>query len=233
MNKKDGRRLDMGASSLEFSEASPDPSPGAVIAVAALKSGLERAGEAVERQRSGVLQVRAATARKEELRRTVERTLLPHVARVAQRASREIPELAQRFVFNPGTRTYLAFRTAARGMAAEAETHKELLVKYGLAETVFENLLQALDQFDAAVESGKQGRQMHVGARAEISAVADEVVEIVRVLDGLNRYRFRNDPKLLAAWDSASNVLATPKNGASKPGTEDAPPTGGEVRPAA
>lgn len=233
MNKKDGRRLDMGASSLEFSEANPDPSPGAVIAVAALEDGLERAGEAVERQRSGVLQVRAATARKEELRRTVERTLLPHVARVAQRASREIPELAQTFVFNPGTRTYLAFRTAARGMAAEAETHKEMLVKYGLAETVFENLLQALDQFDAAVESGKQGRQMHVGASAEISAVADEVVEIVRVLDGLNRYRFRNDAKLLAAWDSASNVLATPKNGASKPGTEGTPPAGGEVRPAA
>ena len=232
MNKKDGRRLDMGAGSLEFSEANPDPSPGAVIAVTALKDGLERAGEAVERQRSGVLQVRAATARKEELRQTVERTLLPHVARVAQRASREIPELAQTFVFNPGTRTYLAFRTAARGMAAEAETHKELLVKYGLAETVFENLLQALDQFDAAVESGQQGRQMHVGASAEISAVADEVVEIVRVLDGLNRYRFRNDPKLLAAWDSASNVLATPKNGVSKPGTEGIP-EGGEVRPAA
>jgi hypothetical protein len=233
MNKKDGRRLDMGASSLEFSEANPDPSPGAVIAVNALKDGLERGGKAVERQRSGVLQVRAATARKEELRRTVEQTLLPHVARVAQRASREIAELAQTFVFNPGTRTYLAFRTAARGMAAEAETHKELLVKYGLAETVFENLLQALDQFDAAVESGKQGRQLHVGASAEISAVADEVVEIVRVLDGLNRYRFRNDPKLLAAWDSASNVLATPKNGASKPGTGDTPPAGGEVRPAA
>jgi hypothetical protein len=233
MNKKDGRRLDMGNGALEFSEVNPDPSPGAVIAVNALKDGLERGGKAVERQRSGVLQVRAATARKEELRRTVERTLLPHVARVAQRASREIPELAQTFVFNPGTRTYLAFRTAARGMAAEAETHKELLVKYGLAETVFENLIQALDQFDAAVESGKQGRQLHVGASAEISAVADEVVEIVRVLDGLNRYRFRNDPKLLAAWDSASNVLATPKNGASKLGTGDTPPAGGAARPAA
>jgi len=233
MNKKDGRRLDMGTSSLEFSEANPDPSPGAVIAVAALKEGLERATGAIERQRSGVLQVRAATARKEELRRTVERTLLPHVARVAQRASREIPELAQTFVFKPGTRTYLAFRTAARGMAAEAETHKELLVKYGLAETVFENLLQALDQFDAAVESGKQGRQMHVGASAEISAVAEEVVEIVRVLDGLNRYRFRNDAKLLAAWDSASNVLATPKSGAPKPGSDGTPPAGGEVRTAA
>jgi hypothetical protein len=58
-------------------------------------------------------------------------------------------------VLRPGTTTYLAFRTAARGMAAEAQNQKDVLVKHGLAETVLENLVQALDQFDAAVESGE------------------------------------------------------------------------------
>jgi hypothetical protein len=42
-----------------------------------------------------------------------------------------------------------------------------------------------------------------------------------------------NDAERLAAWESASNVLATPKNGTPKPGTGDTPPTGGEIRPAA
>jgi hypothetical protein len=53
----------------------------------------------------------------------------------------------------------------------------------------------------------------HVGASAGLRAVADEVVQVLRVMDGLNRYRFMNDAELLAAWDSASNVLATPRTG--------------------
>jgi len=158
---------------------------------------------------------------------------LSHLAQVAKIAAREVPELAQKFVFKPGTTTYLAFRTAARGMAAEAQNQKDVLVKHGLADSVLDNLVQALDQFDAAVESGAGGRQAHVGASAELMAVADEVVQIVRVMDGLNRYRFITAPELLAAWESASNVLAAPKNGTAKPGLGEALLAGGEIRPAA
>ena len=62
--------------------------------------------------------------------------------------------------------------------------------------------------------------------------MADEILQVVRVMDGLNRLRFSNDPELLAAWESASNVVATPKNGTPKPAPGDPPPTGGEIRPA-
>ena len=73
-----------------------------------------------------------------------------------------------------------------------------------------------------------------MGASAELKAVADEVVQIVNVMDGLNRYRFMNDAELLAAWESASNVLATPRSGTStRPAPDPAPPAGGEIRPAA
>jgi len=118
-------------------------------------------------------------------------------------------------------------------MAAEAQNRKELMVQHGLVETVLDNLVQTLDQFDAAVESGSGGRQAHFGAGAELQDVADEIVQIVRVMDGLNRYRFMNRPELLAAWESASNVLAAPKNGTPKPDPGTAPPAGGEIRPAA
>ena len=115
---------------------------------------------------------------------------LSHLAEVAKVAAKEVPELAQKLVLKPGTSTYLAFRTAARGMAAEAESQKEVLVKHGLVESVLVDLNQSLDQFDAAVDQGTAGRQAHVGASAELNAVADEIVQIVRVMDGLNRYRF-------------------------------------------
>ena len=223
----------MGTRALDFSRAHPDASPGYTAAVTRLEERLARAQQLAAQQRDGLLQVRASTVRKVELRRTMRQAHLSHLAQVAKVAAREVPELAQKLVLRPGTTTYLAFRTAARGMAAEAQNQKEMLVKHGLAETVLDNLVQALDQFDAAVESGAGGRQAHVGASAELRAVAEEVVQIVRVMDGLNRYRFLNDPERLAAWESASNVLASPRNGTPKPGPESAPPAGGEVRPAA
>jgi hypothetical protein len=39
--------------------------------------------------------------------------------------------------------------------------------------------------------------------------------------------------RLLAAWESASSVSATPRSSTPKAGTGDAPPAGGEIRPAA
>jgi hypothetical protein len=47
-----------------------------------------------------------------------------------------------------------------------------------LLASVAAGLVLALDQFDAAVERGSDGRTAHVGASAELRAVADEVVQI-------------------------------------------------------
>ncbi|HET6578280.1 MAG TPA: hypothetical protein VFG66_08155 [Gemmatimonadales bacterium] len=232
MNAKSRRKLEMGTRVLDFSRSHPDASPGYTAALTRLEALLGRADELASRQRDGLLEVRGATARKRELRRAMRQAHLTHLARVAKVAAREDPDLAQKFVLKPGTTTYLAFRTAARGMAAEAQNHRELLVKHGLVDTVLDDLGHALDQFDAAVEHGTRGRQAHVGASAELRAVADEVVQIVYVMDGLNRYRFMKDAELLAAWESASNVLAAPRP-AAKPAPEEPPPSGGEVRPAA
>ena len=52
---------------------------------------------------------------------------------------------------------------------------------------------------------------------------------IVRVMDGLNGFRFANDAESLAGWKSASNTFPAP-SGTSKPSV---PLTSGEVRPAA
>lgn len=61
-------------------------------------------------------------------------------------------------------------------------------------------VVQTLHLFDARFERGSVGRQLQVGASAALRATADE---IVRVMDGLNRYRFMGDPALLVAWESA------------------------------
>ena len=223
MDARSRKRLEMGASALEFSRAHPGSSPGYAAAVSRLEDCLTRAEQGAARQMGGQAEVHGAVQRKNELRRLMQSTHLAHVIEAGRSAGKALPELAQNFVFRPGTSTYTAFRTAARGMVAEAQTHKEVLVQHGLSEEVLDNLVQALDQFDDAVEQGLTGRQTHVGASAEIRSLANEVVQVVRVIDGLNRYRFMNDAEALAAWESASSV---PGGGKPAGGA-------GEVRPAA
>lgn len=225
MDAKSRKKVEMGSHALDFSRAHPDQSPGYTAAVNGLEERLARVDRLTAQQREGTLEVRAATARKLELRRTMRQAHLSHLARVAEVAAKEVPELAQKLVMKPGFSTYQAFRTAARGMAAEAQGQKEVLVKHGLVESVLDSLVQSLDQFDAAVERASAGRQAHVAASAELRAVANEIVQIVRVMDGLNRYRFLGDAALLAAWESASNVVAAPRS--------EVPAAEGEVRPAA
>lgn len=39
-----------------------------------------------------------------------------------------------------------------------------------------------------------------------MSTVTVEIMDLVRLVDGLVRYRFGDDPELMAAWKSARNV---------------------------
>jgi hypothetical protein len=63
--------------------------------------------------------------------------------------------------------------------------------------------------------------------------VADEVIQVVKVMNGLNRFRFANDPESLAAWESASNTVATPRPAPEAVTPQNPPTAGGEGRPAA
>ena len=233
MNAKSRKKIEMGARALDFSRAHPDPSPGYAAALARLEDRLKRAEQLAAQQRDGIIQSRTAIARKRELRRTMKEAQLNHLSSVAEVASQDVPELARKFVLPRRQQTYHAFRTAARGMEAEAMSQKELLVKHGLSETVLQALTQALDEFDVVVEQGSQGRVAHVGASFELDEVADEIVQVVKVMNGLNRYRFAGDGELLASWEAASNVFPTPRPAEVKPAPASPPPASGEVRPAA
>ncbi len=235
MNAKNRRRIEMGTRALNFSRAHQDGSPGYLAAVSRLEERLARAEQLATQQRDGILEVRSSTAQKRDLRRLMTRSQLNHLARVAEIGAKELPELEQKFALAPSKSPYLAFRTAARGMAAEAQARKELLVKHGLADTALDSLVSALDEFDRAIQRGTDGRREHVGASAELESVGDEVVQIVRVMDGLNRFRFANDAEALAAWESASNTLGPMRSSSIKPAPEPSPPpaSGGEIKPAA
>jgi hypothetical protein len=122
-----------------------------------------------------------------------------------------------------------------RGSSQEAQSHKEVLVKHGLSESVLVEFGKLLDEFDTAVRLGTDGRMMHTAATRELDALTREAGRLVRAMDARNRIRFRNDLPALEQWISARTVLGTPRGAAEdepvvEGGTPDA---GGEVRPAA
>ena len=226
MDAVNRRRIEMGGQVLDFGREHPDASPGSALALANLEDQLKTADALAIEQQDGIRAVRAATARKRELREQMNGSHLLHVARAGQAAAKELPELAQTFEFTRGPIPYTAFRTRAQTLVAAAETHKELLTKHGLADTAFDGLKQALADFDVAQAHGAAGRLTHVGASAKLAAVARDIVKGVKIMDGLNRFRFRDQPDLLAAWKSASKVVDFTR------APEGQPPAGGEVKTA-
>jgi hypothetical protein len=227
MNAKSRRKLEMGKRALEFSRAHPDQSVGYTAAVDRLADRLQVGDQLALQQRDGLLEVRAATRVKRELKKAMAQTHLRHLAQAARLAGREAPAIAEKFAVPPAKLPYASFRTAAGAVAAEAEGNADLLRKYGLAEPVFASLKATLEQFDAAVERGSLGRRAHVGASADLDNVAAEVVALVGLIDGMNRIRFAGEPELVAEWVNASDVRATPVKASPQEGV------GGEVRPAA
>ena len=221
----------MGARALEFGHAHPLESPGYAATMVRLEERLGRADMLAGQQRDGILAVRAATLHKRELVGKMRRAHLTHLARIAEEAASELPELPQKFQLKPGKGSYRAFRTAARGMQIEAQGLRQELVKHGLVEPLLDDLGRLLDEFDAVVERGQEARRVHVGASAQLRVVADEVVRLVKALGGLNRYRFEKDPDLLAQWESASSVVADRRVPGETPVGEV--PGAGDVRPAA
>ena len=64
--------------------------------------------------------------------------------------------------------------------------------------------------------------------------MAEELIQVVRLMDGLNRYRFADDADSLAEWVSASNTVA---RSGGRVAVDVGPPAtlsqGGEIKPAA
>jgi hypothetical protein len=206
---KDGvrRGLDMGDRVLEFNRANPLTDAGDVPVFSRLEEAMARAKALAAQRRAGGNAARAGTARRHELREDLQGGLLRHLVRVGQAAGSEVPELMLRFELPRGNSTYRTFATAARGMLVEAQAHRDLFVRVGMPEPLLGELGQLLDQYDAAVEQALAGLRARIGARAQLEAVTVEILQVVRLVDGINRHRFRNDPERLAAWESAKNVV--------------------------
>jgi hypothetical protein len=226
------RVLDMCDRVLSWTEVRPDDEQGFNVLVGQLKALAARITQVIADQRRGMIDAGASSARKNELRHAMLSVAIAHLAQIGGLASRERHELGKIFRFKPTAGTFLAFLSAAREMFEQAQTHKEMLLKYGLSESVLVELGTQLEEFEAALKMGQDGNTLHTAATRELDALTREARKIVRAMDARNRQRFQNDRQALEQWISARTVLGTPR-GSSGDGSTPGPSTPGDVRPAA
>ncbi len=227
MKAKSRRVIETGKRTLAFNQAHPGGTAGDAIAVTRLGDLLASAEKLAVEQRNGTQEVRGATATKFRLRNTIRKVHVDHLIRIARSAAEEVPELVQTFA-RPKNLPYAEFRIAAGSLADLAMANRDLLVKYGLAEPVLTDLQHALAKFDEAETRGGEGRRAHIGASAALDAISKQIMQVVRGMDGHNRFRFADNPDLLATWESESSLVATPR-----PAPEEAAARAGAAPPAA
>jgi hypothetical protein len=219
----------------DFARAHPFGEPSYPQWLERLEERLARADALAAQQRDGLIAARGAVFRRGDLRKKIRTEMLPHLVRVGEvLAARERPELIGRFRLLSASEPDRTFITAVKAMHAEASAAKDAFVRLGLADALLGELGQALAEFETMVAEFNASRREHIGARAELEAVVKDIGEVVGVLDGLNRYRFRGNPELLVVWNSARDVFgpfrSKPVEGT--PGNGTALPPGG-VAPAA
>ena len=239
--------FEMVTRSVKFNDAQPDTDPGHGVTVERLKKVQGEMADAIAKQRAGRIKRHGGSVEKRRLRREMLAGPIPYLVELGEVAGRDHPELVTDLRYAPTGRSYLAHRTAARGLQAAAVSHQEVLSQYGLSDAIMQVFGQMLDQFDVAMQDADAGRAAQKSATAVLDTVAAEALRLVRLLDARNQHRYKGDADLLSAWLDASTVLGrrqsqdpadtpTPEPSPEQSGTQaqgGTPVAGGEVRPAA
>ena len=214
MNAVLRRRLEIAVRVRDFLRAHKLGGPGDAEALTRIEELVTRAQALIAQQIGGVMVARTATVQRAEIRRALETKLLRYLEAAGAVAARGNAQLSVEFHF-PRQLSHQAFLANARRMLERGTALKEQLVKEGMSATLLDDLTAALAEFASTLEASRTGRREHpslrsgqvVGASADLEAVAVEIVERVRLLDGLVKYRFGDNPELMGAWASARNVL--------------------------
>jgi len=239
MNRLVSRRLNMAVRVRDFCETNPSADPSFVSVLGRLKEAINKMVALGSRQVSGILSRHASIVNRQQIRRRLRNDLLRHLVTVAQDASAEKPGLGDQFEIPGSNLSNARFHAASKAMLELGVAEKEVLVKHGLSDKLLDDLATAVAEYEGSITVTNTSREDHIGARAELQQVSDEVVQLVQMMDGINRYRFRGDPHLLVAWEAARHVVSGPQPKAETPADStalsQAGSTGpaGEVKPAA
>ena len=105
----------------------------------------------------------------------------------------------------------------ARAFHTESAPYEADFIAYEMDPDFRKDLNDAANAFEASFSDTASATAEHVAATADTSSKIRQGMVIVRVLDGIVKNKYANDPGKLAAWISANHVEKAPK--------KKAPPT--------
>jgi hypothetical protein len=226
-------KLEMVARVREFIRAHLAAEPGYSPILLRLEEGQGRAIAIAAREQEGRTASRGARAHRRELRRVLHFQVIRYLVAIGSVAARDQIELAERFKLTSSNMTNATFIASVRALLVAAESQRSLLMEAGMKEGVLEGLSTKVVEMEAAIETARTGLREHIGARADLDVVTAELLELVKVLDGMTRYSFGDNPDIMAEWNAVKRL--PPSRGKGKAPAKDAPgptPPGG-VAPAA
>lgn len=190
---------------IAFETAHPSDDASHAAAVDSLKELYATLPTVVEVENLGRRTERQSTARRKDARENLLRQAR-HLVRVAEIAQRTEPALKGSFVPPRHGAPNRTFLDAARSLQPPLEANLELLLASGLGSTFQEEFTAGLTAFEEASQTSTESRNAHIEGRNGLLALADACRQLVWVLDGLNKGRFRDLPDRLDTWRAASNV---------------------------
>ncbi len=202
----------MATRALHFCQAQTSDDPGYTAQVTALATEVALSDPLVSQQQKGRADEHVARLQRQGLRVGVTERLR-HLYRVAAALDATSTTAKLGVELPPEHRSYQVFIPFAKTMLDIATTNKDALVPLGLGATFVDDLGAAVTALDAVSQATTLARVRHVGASAELDVATSRAVELVRILDGFNRNRFKGDAEQLAAWESVTSVGAPRRNG--------------------
>ena len=209
MLKKTKDQLDVGLHGATFADEHPDANP-IITAAGTNLAGLNDRGITLAGQLEAADYNRqAAIAGRVRVEESINRRLRA-VQNIAVYAALRQPEAAIRFRM-PGEKGGMrGYASRVRGVLKVVNANRELLLTYGMPDTMPEELQADLEQFERFVEQGAVAQHARAELREQLAEVARQLMQGVRHLDGLYRIRHAGNLELLNAW---RRVIALPVRG--------------------
>jgi len=170
---------------------------------------------------------KAITEAKKALRDKIRRQM-KNIRETAISVEAQQPGISQNF--NPPTsNSDESLIEAARAFVAAATPLKPLFLSREMPENFLEELTDAIQSFEEAVNNHNLHRGGRSAARTLLDDVCAQVATLRRELDPIVRNKYRNDPEKLALWDTASHLERASRKGATDKSDGATPPTGGQT----
>src|SRR5205085_5394180 len=115
-----------------------------------------------------------------------------------------------------------ALLNAARTFHADAEPLKAQFIEHDTPADFLDTLDGLISEFEQLLVAGHQSATAHIAASAAIDTQIERGMTAARRLDAIVRNKFRDDPAVLAAWESARHIERVGRKAPKKPA--DSPP---------